>query len=196
MSVKHFLHQFRLKYKINIMPYISSKEFCERKNDIEVARIGAISLDTSIYEKNKFCFNQGSLARMRQFSDNTVRHVIVDVTKHEFIAHIKQQTEDAVKSFKKSLRLLTNSWVIGDNPKQLMQFLTIQSTPDEVFEEYSNYTGLTILYSSDYVPLQKLIEIYFNKYPPFSEKKKDEFHDAIVLLTLEAWAEKENTGHL
>jgi hypothetical protein len=91
------------------------------------------------------------------------------------------------------LQFLTNSWVIGDNQKQLIRFLSTLSTPDEVFEEYSNYAGLTILYSSDYVSLQKLIETYFNKYPPFSKKKKDEFPDAIVLLTLETWAEKENT---
>jgi len=60
---------------------------------------------------------------------------------------------------------------------------------------FINNTGTEIIPASGNVELDELIRKYFKSQPPFSEsgKKKNEFPDAIALMSLESWAKENGT---
>jgi hypothetical protein len=62
-------------------------------------------------------------------------------------------------------------------------------------EVFINNTGTEIIPASGNVELDELIRKYFKSQPPFSEsgKKKNEFPDAIALMSLESWAKENGT---
>lgn len=51
-------------------------------------------------------------------------------------------------------------------------------------------TGAIQFVCEQHLTISELLDKYFNKQPPFSEKKKNEFPDAMVLIAVENWAKK------
>jgi hypothetical protein len=70
-----------------------------------------------------------------------------------------------------------------------------QKVASERFSQFIEATSLEIIEAQDYLIVSELIQKYFTAQPPFSEngKKKNEFPDAIALISLETWAKENNT---
>lgn len=74
--------------------------------------------------------------------------------------------------------------------------LRCNGTPSEIVNDrivsFLTRCGASVIHAKDHVDVGRLVENYFASKPPFSDKKKTEFPDALALFSLENWANKNN----
>ena len=158
---------------------------------------GAITIDNSTFKSEGYKFDEGLLAQMKQFKESPVRVLQTDIVHNEAINHIGQEITKTRTAIRQTLRsankqLKIKSDVI-DNARKL---LSIDGSEAEIaearLEEYYELIGAEIIDSEKYTDLSLLTRMYFSTEAPFEDKKdkKNEFPDAIALLALEGWAER------
>lgn len=177
----------------------SESELDTIKEAIATGRIKAITLDTSIFDRNSLRLESGLLRRLSQFSENNVLFVLSDVVEREVIRHIttqmlevKQEAEKALAKLAKTLTQETAA--IAEFRSTVLDNKDPHSLALERYQSFKNDTGLQIVCSDEYVTVDTLMHSYFNSEPPFAAtgSKKHEFPDAVTLLAIEAWAKEEN----
>lgn len=120
--------------------------------------------------------------------------------KKETLSHLVDKVKDAQKEIEKSLKQARDHWRVKDQDIEKIEAIVFgkheaQEVALERFRRFEELTSLEIVEAQDYVLVGDLIQKYFNAEPPFSKtgKKKNEFPDAIALMSLETWANKEQT---
>lgn len=155
----------------------------------------AITLDTCILEKENFNLENGLLAKFEQFSRiSNIEFIVSDIVLRETISHMEEKTKSAISNYNKALKNGLFYRIDKDITEEKIKTIKIWDERDFVktrLEEYANKTGLQVIPAKN-IDIQKIIKQYFNKKPPFSEKKKDEFPDALALQSLENWATEKN----
>lgn len=169
------------------------------KEAISAGRIKAITLDTSVFDRNSLRLESGLLRKLSQFSESNVLLILSDVVEREVIRHIAAQIlevkQEAEKALAKLAKTLTQETaVIDDFRSSVLNATDPHSLAQERFQNFRNDTGLQIVCSDEYVTVDRLMHSYFNSDPPFAAtgSKKHEFPDAVTLLAIEAWAKEEN----
>jgi len=169
------------------------------KEAIAAGRIKALTLDTSVFDRNSLRLESGLLRRLSQFSENNVLLILSDVVEREVIRHITTQMlevkQEAEKALTKLARTLTQETeVIAEFRSSVLENKNPHSLALERFQSFKNDTGLQIVCTDEYVTVDMLMYSYLNSDPPFAAtgSKKHEFPDAITLLAIEAWAKEEN----
>lgn len=165
-------------------------------NDIEID-FGAITIDTNILKKWGYQFDKGILNQMVQFLNEPIRVIQTDIVHQEAKRHIADEVNKSRIAIKKGLRLALNQLEIdNNNVATATQLLSVSGEDADVAEEklnkYYERIGAGILKTDEYIDFKRLMEMYFNTEAPFEKKesKKNEFPDAIALISLERWAEK------
>lgn len=164
-------------------------------NEVEL-NFGAITIDNAILKGEGYKFNEGLLGQMRQFKASPVKVMQTDIVHNEAVKHIgneisktRASIESALRSANKQLKITSKD---VDNAREL---LSVDGDESEVAESrlrsYYDYIGAEVINSAEYVDLNILMELYFETEAPFEsgKDKKNEFPDAIALLSLEGWAE-------
>jgi len=151
----------------------------------------ALSVDTSIFRKYQWLFDRGTLNALKQFSDNATEFIIPKVINDEMIKHFSKASDDRLREAKKGIKSLKQFYgfrdeLFSDFNEQLDMEQYALVRLDDFFYE----TGAEIISCAD-IDSERLVKMYAEIDPPFEDKKdkKEEFPDAIALLTLEAWAE-------
>jgi len=175
-------------------------ELDELKNLVRAGQFGAITLDTSIFDAQGLKLESGLLKQLEQFRYSSTKLVISEIVKEEILSHLTEKTKDAKREIEKSLKQARDYWQVEDCDieeikKQIFGSREVQEIVAERFNRFIEVTSLEIIEAQDYLIVSDLIQKYFQSEPPFSEtgKKKNEFPDAIALISLEAWANKNNT---
>jgi len=176
------------------MPIFSLDEL---KQAVVGGKIGAISIDTTIFEQYQFGFEMGVLAQMAQFGRLDADHLVFDTILHEIRSHLVTQADLNKAHVKNSLKPLGNSWGIERDVRDKAMSLLFEDqagkdrTQDRI-ETFVNVSSATTLACADYVNLSDLLARYFDTRPPFGDKeaKKREFPDALTLMAIESWAAK------
>ncbi len=170
------------------------------KQEIIEERIGAITLDTSIFMRYQFNFESGLLFQLEQFFDSSTKLIISEVVKEEIYLKLIERTKQSKANIKKELQQSKLNWCISDSViEQINQLVFNQCQPDNIVEQrFNKFVELTNLYvvkAQGNVNLDSLLQKYFNAEPPFEKtgKKKSEFPDAIALISLEKWAKDNQT---
>ncbi len=111
-----------------------------------------------------------------------------------------EKARDAQKAIEKSLKQVKEHWCAEDQDIEQIKEIVFggreaQEVVFERFKQFEELTSLEIVEAQNYVMVGDLIQKYFKAKPPFSEtgKKKNEFPDAIALMSLETWANKNQT---
>lgn len=155
----------------------------------------AITMDTSTLESQNFNLENGLLAKFEQFSRiNDVSFIMSEIVLREMTSHMEEKTKTAVSEYKKSLQngmFYKIDESITKNKITNIKELNIKNIVKKRIKNYIDKTDLQII-PVDNIDIEKIIGNYFKRKPPFSEKKKEEFPDAIALQSLENWANKEN----
>ncbi len=179
------------------MPVVSLEEL---KQAVVGGRVGAISIDTSIIEKNQFGFESGVLAKMSQFSRADTSHLVLDIILHEVRSHLVTQSDLVRTQVKNALKPLGNAWGIdkeqrGEALKVLFGDQSGSDKTEERLQDFLHDSSATVLNSVDYVALPEVLSRFIETKPPFGNKeaKKHEFPDAIALLALQEWATQHET---
>ena len=166
--------------------------------DIEL-NFGAISIDNATLKGEGYKFYEGLLAQMRQFKESPVQVIQTDIVHNEAIKHISQEVSKTRSSIAQALRSANKQLKIkSESIESARELLSIEGEDHEVadarLKKYYEYIGANLIDSSEYVDLALLMEMYFATEAPFEtgKDKKNEFPDAIALLSLEGWADANN----
>lgn len=173
----------------------------ELKKRVRNGYIGAITLDTSIFDAQGLRLESGLLRQLEQFQyNNSTKLILSEVVKEETLAHLAEKAKDAQREVGKSLKQAKDYWLIGDRDieeiqRSIFNGLTAQEIASKRFDQFADFTSLEIVEAQNHVEVSDLLLKYFTAKPPFSEtgKKKNEFPDAIALMSLEAWANQNQT---
>ena len=175
-------------------------ELDELKNLVRAGEFGAITLDTSIFDAQGLRLESGLLKQLEQFQDSSTRLILSEIVKEETLSHLMEKARDAQKEIEKSLKQAREQWRVEDqNIAQIKEIVfggrEAQEVVFERFNQFAEFTSLEIVEAQNHVLVGDLIQKYFKARPPFSEtgKKKNEFPDAIALMSLETWANKNQT---
>jgi hypothetical protein len=175
-------------------------ELDELKNLVRVGQFSAITLDTSIFDAQGLKLESGLLKQLEQFRDSSIKLIISEVVKEEVLTHLTEKTKQAQREIEKSLRQAKDYWQVEHSEieaikKSVFDGREAQKVASERFSHFIEATSLEIIEAQNNLIVSDLIQKYFRAEPPFSEtgKKKSEFPDAIALMSLETWANKNQT---
>lgn len=161
---------------------------------------GAISIDTSIFDEKGLKLESGILKTLEQFNGKPSHLVLSEIIVREVHAHLKKKAKDARASAIKAIRESKSSLSVSDDDAEVASLALVPEIDDsEVaknrIEAFVRNTGAEIIPATGRVELDEIIKKYFNAQPPFEEsgKKKNEFPDAIALMSLESWAKENST---
>ena len=150
----------------------------------------AISFDTQTVETNGFHFDGGMLGQLKQFKDGPTAVIISEVVAKEVLKHLNEKTRSAKDAIDSAAKKAAEYGLIASpHPPFLADPIDVKAIAAARLEAFFETIGATNV-PVDSVSSRQLIDLYFTPAPPFSAsgKKKNEFPDAIALLSLEAWA--------
>lgn len=174
----------------------------EWRDLIQLGEITALSLDTSIIRANSYNFESGLLSLMTKSVRATV--LISEVVEREIKRHLVARAVESIRNLDACIRDADRQHVLGtDAVARFADTLktALQEPVDwanQRLDDWIKAIGAEVVSCKDYVDVAELMDRYFDSRAPFSDKgdKKHEFPDALALLSMEAWAEKNDTGLL
>ncbi|MCC0090826.1 PIN domain-containing protein [Aeromonas veronii] len=160
---------------------------------------GAILVDTSIFDGNGLKLEKGLLGKLSQFKKSPIEYILPDVVKNEVQRHLESKISALRAALEKALNeagdhLFFDGSELNDAKKMLVDSKEVNGLAESRMNKFIDSTGALVLETGSYVSVSDLLSKYFSNEPPFAEtgKKKNEFPDAIVLMAVEAWADKNN----
>lgn len=156
-------------------------------------KFDAIVIDTSIYQKYGFKFEQGLLKTLEQFNGKPAGLLIPEIIAREIINHIAQKANEAALQLERAMKFFDEE--VGLTQEHIAPSIYPSLGEDiakRKLAKFTKHTGAKIIKTDGLLNVQQLIDCYFNSTPPFSAtgKKKSEFPDAITLLVLEEYASR------
>lgn len=165
------------------------------KEAIADGKIAAITLDTSILDQNGNRFEQGLLARLKQFNGTQVGVVLSDVVVREVMAHVVKAATEAQAKIVSAIKEVGKAWHINQKQRDdAMAILFGKESPEQLTDRridgFIKSAQIEIIESAGRVDVGAVLDSYFRVRPPFEtvSAKKNEFPDAIALQALERWA--------
>lgn len=142
-----------------------------------------VFLDTEAYIRCRFDFANGHLGKLAQFGRaGLIRVLITEVTRREVLKHLHAHVRGVLEAARKNHHILVQAG---------MQAEALPSAQDAIRNSEAAFDRFRVATRSTTVPLKanldSIIDDYFGRRPPFSEKKHDEFPDAIVAASLRQW---------
>ncbi|MBN3005598.1 DUF4935 domain-containing protein [Chromobacterium alkanivorans] len=173
------------------MPIMSPEQL---KEAILTGDVIAFTIDTSIYKAQNFGFEAGLLATLGQFKDSDIRFLMVDMVRYEVTEHLKEEAKLVKSQFQNAMKPLLNAWGTSNDLRNQIKSLvfgedTEMARTESRVSTFEEGTGSEFVCVADHVESKDIVELYFNKTPPFSERKKEEFPDAFTLKALDGWSE-------
>jgi hypothetical protein len=157
----------------------------------------AITIDTNIFDQNHLKLDEGLLKRLRQFKDKLTQFVLSEVIAGEITRHLTRQAQQAKDALASATRKVGDSELLFE--QSYWDLCERAATPDAAgaaqrrFDRFLEMTGCEII-PANKADMDRLIKMYFDPSAPFenSKNKKNEFPDAIALITMEEWAKENN----
>jgi hypothetical protein len=166
---------------------------------IAAGTIGAVTLDTSVFDKYGDNLRGKVLLSLKQFVGTAVAVVFSDIVVSEVKGHISRRATDTAAAVTRELKNHRQAWDRLENLAELGASAHLNDSPvglaERLWDTYVDAVKATTLVAGDYVSVTDLTARYFSSSPPFSRtgKKKAEFPDAMALMSLEAWAKFRDT---
>lgn len=163
----------------------------------------ALTIDTSIFKQNGLKLKKGLLAELHQFKDNPIKLILSDIVYRELKSHLdkkEKETKSKIESALNDALAYLNCCI--DDMEKIKSLIKLdyeaESTSKLILEEFIRKCGIKLVKGEEYCEMKSLIDMYFQNLAPFKESghKKNEFPDAIALLSLHTWAQKNNKNLL
>lgn len=157
---------------------------------------GAITIDTSVFDNNGIALEKGLLNQLDQFKDGPVQVLVSEIVDYEVTAHLTEKIKGARAKINQALRDARNQLQITDKDVSNARSMIFNSGEDidvakARLKDFYDKTGASIIECDGRVDVSNLVSMYFEYIAPFETgaDKKNEFPDALALLSLEEWAE-------
>lgn len=172
-----------------------------KKTEAELAALvddGSIvgfTLDTTEFHHLGYNYESKSLKALEQFEGTDIALIFSEVVLSEVCAQVRDDIKSKAEKARSSLRQFLNATRLAHDLDQVVANLGIAEDPrkrsKELLDVYIASVKAIVLQVEEGASVRMLHDLYFASEPPFSVKvdKKNEFPDAIALLTLEHWAE-------
>lgn len=172
-------------------------DFDEMHQMIVDGAIGAISLDTSIFDQFACNLESPSLEALEQFVGSSVQVILTDVVLGEVRGHLAKSATEATARLTNALKDFSRSRksrrVASKKAAELLDVSAdISGEVEAWMTEYLGQVHAVTLTAGEFVCPDLLLADYLASNPPFenAKAKKAEFPDAIALMELERWAAK------
>lgn len=170
-------------------------------NQILAGEITALTIDTSIFEKNGLALESGLLAQLEQFQKNDFELVIANTVANEVKRHLAKNATDATKTLRTALAHTTKHRALSSaHQEELTALSNLAAADDDArarqrFDDWAQRVGADVIHENEFASIGEVMRRYEAGEPPFAEtgEKKQEFPDAVALSTLEGWAEERDT---
>jgi len=160
---------------------------------------GALTIDNNTLKGEGYRFYEGILKQLHQFKNSPVQVMQTDIVHNEAINHIGKEISKARSAIENALRSANKQLKVKPTQiEEARELLSVVGDESEIADQRLNkfyeWIGGEIICSSNYVDLSLLMDLYFGTKAPFesAKDKKNEFPDAIALLSVEGWAEENN----
>ena len=158
-----------------------------------------VFVDTQAFYQHKFRFDHPTLKRLLEIcASGKMQLVLTETVVGEVIAQLKEQLADAGKSLGQFHKLIGP--LEGNLPEKYQGLLAKPSEGEfielgvKAWETYRSNAKSILAPASD-VNSSELLGLYFGAKPPFGRgRKKNEFPDAISVLSLATWLTKNKTN--
>jgi hypothetical protein len=146
-------------------------------------------VDTEAFRRAQFDWNGKALAKLAQFAaEGHLNLLITDVTKREVCRHLQERLVEATSAAKRHeivFAQLGSSGVTAalNDPGAFKKL-------EEAFKAFLRATNAIDVPTA--ATIDEVLSDYFARRPPFSDKKKAEFPDAVVIASLRAWCANQN----
>lgn len=181
------------------MPIVDDEEL---RALLDAEKIGALTLDTSIFDEKKLQLTSNPLQAIAGLKGKPVSFVLSGTVAQEVRGHIEAAAREALQAARKEIGKALFAFGT-ENPTrdelidQITGGLTISETAEKRFGDFVTVTGCEVLDDSALVDVATLFGAYFDQRPPFGPgKKKSEFPDALALNALEKTALTRGTSIL
>ena len=152
-----------------------------------------IFLDTCAYEHQRFRFDHAALKKLRELGRvGFLKILMTETVDGEVRSHIGDNLDHGAKAFD---RFQTHAGILqgakSEDVRALFRPLdssVLRGAAVGVWEAFLE-DAKVIRVGAETVNAPELLALYFSQKPPFSEKKKSEFPDAISLLSLAHWCQ-------
>lgn len=153
----------------------------------------ALTIDTQTIETNGFYFDGGLLAQLKQFADGPIEVVVSQVVVAEIARHLREKTQSAKDALESAYKKAQLYGLKAPDDKAFAEAPDTRALTHKRLIQYIQDIGATIVKVDD-LPMRDLVRTYLQGAPPFAGagKKKNEFPDAIALLSLEQWARSQS----
>jgi hypothetical protein len=155
----------------------------------------AITIDTQVIYANGLELDTGLVGQLDQYEDGLVKFVLSEINLREIHKALTEKAKTSQDSLAKAVKSGSANGQL--EPDQLDALKAVQDAMLQPREhakkqitEFIAKTGAEIV-AADRAEIKPILEKYFKNEPPFASKgKKNEFPDAIALLSLESWAKE------
>ena len=153
-----------------------------------------IFIDTCIYQEGQF-FVSGKLKTLFDAAkEGRICILLPDITEREVLAHIEEQMNAEHEKLKRQATSMLKH--LEPLRKKLDEAVKLSATAakdmKERFLSQLKTAKVRRIPLQENIDLKAIVDAYFLKKPPFTQKKKSEFPDAIVLKSLETWCKENN----
>ncbi|MDN7592045.1 PIN domain-containing protein [Burkholderia seminalis] len=153
---------------------------------IEAKQIGAIALDTSVFDAQQRQLERGLLRRVAQFHrSDRVRVLIPDVVRRESLAHLARDAKEAQGGLARAVRKAARAQLLSRAALDQLRIIEDEIVaptfaPEARLASWLGRTGADVLDVAARVDIRTLFDRYFAAQAPFAEagEKKHEFPDA------------------
>jgi hypothetical protein len=132
----------------------------------------ALTFDTQAVEWNSFNFEGGLLAKLERFKDGPVRVVVSEVVVRELERHLIEKTREARKRIEEA-RKAGALFGIAAGARSSSHDLDPDGIARARLEKFLKAIGAEVIPCGG-VSNQTLLDLYFNRHPPFSVSKDKE----------------------
>jgi len=161
-------------------------------------RYSAVTIDTNIVTNNGYNLEGGLLARLFQFNGGSTTFVIPEIVIREINKHLIDQAKETRSRLDQVVSKYAFHGLLGSEQITKIREIGAQSLEPRAaarqrIHSFLQNTGGSIIKCEE-TNIKDLVKLYFDAQAPFelAGNKKNEFPDAIALLSLEAWAKKED----
>ncbi|MER8835838.1 PIN domain-containing protein [Mesorhizobium sp. M0909] len=169
------------------------------KDDIVHGRIGAISLDTTAFDRHACNLDAKAFEGLEQFKATNVAFLLSEVIIGEVKAHINKAASDSKQKLINAIRESSKGWRRSIDKQAILNMTGLIQEPaafaSEFYGQFAELKAVQVVPLNGNVDVSALIGRYFSSTPPFGEtaNKKSEFPDALTVMSLHSWAAVHNT---
>lgn len=160
----------------------------------------AVSIDTNLIQSCGWDFEKNYYPSLHQFKEKGIRFLLSDIVVGEVENHLIDHLKKAYQSVEAGLNKAQYSLQLDEDAVEKARELLLSKEAYEIgidrLYDYLDSVGVEVIDSDGLLDVSRMLKMYFREEPPFESRKKEEFPDAIALLSLEKWAEENDANIL